>query len=486
MTQNSIKDRLVRSVSIIISVILVAILLMTDLSVDGLMEAQFNKILLHEANSLITLVEEEPEGVDFMFADEFRPEFSSRTDTEYFQLWRNNRTFEKSRLLSFYKINQLPKTELPVNTHVFMDIRLPDGQAGREVLIHFMPQLDMDERIRRKLARLDDSERSSMYLALAVSTEELDKILILVDIAFLLACIFAVVVVRYLVGKMITRGLTPLNELNRQLKNIDIRSSGNQLQMVNPPAELVPMVNELNRFIEQNTRLYRNEQRLTSDIAHELKTPITELINLTEVAIKFPHEKELSETFQPDVLALSERLKNIVNNILLWHKSQSTPSGCYKQDLQQISCLSSVKAVLAGLSCKYPGCEQRVAFTGEFLQAVITSNVFAFETIMKNLLDNALFYSSAYTRVSVEIKPTVEGKTCLALTNELTEPVSGEALNHFFEPLWQLDSARTATDHFGLGLVIVKSFCLHINASITVELCTLEENKPGITFALEL
>ncbi|WP_281560062.1 ATP-binding protein [Thalassomonas sp. RHCl1] len=483
---HSIKNRLVRSISIIISVILVAILLMTDLSVDGLLEVQFNKTLLHEANSLITLVEEESEGVDFMFADEFMPEFSSRTDTEYFQFWRNNQTFEKSGSLGFYKVNQLPKTELPLNSHLFMDISLPDGRAGREVLIHFMPQVDMDERERRSKARLSDSERTSMYLALAVSTEDLNAILRLVDFAFLLACIATVVVVRYLVGKIITRGLMPLNELNHQLKTIDIRSSGNKLQMDKPPAELLPMVNELNRFIEQNTRLYQNEQRLTSDIAHELKTPITELINLTEVAIKFPHEKELSEGFQPDVLAIGERLKNIVNNILLWHKSQNGPKSSRKDNQQEIQCLTFIQGLVTGLTCKYPGCGHRVIFAGDHLAAVITSNAFALETVVKNLLDNALFYSPEGSRVLIELNQAESGKIRLAVSNELTQVISAQALNHFFEPLWQLDSARTATDHFGLGLAIVKSFCEHIGGKITVELITLDRKKPGIVFTLEI
>ena len=90
------------------------------------------------------------------------------------------------------------------------------------------------------------------------------------------------------------------------------------------PEELVPIANGVNQFIKDNHSLYVREQRLTSDIAHELKTPIAELISLSEVALKFPHEKQITDNLTKDVHEISSRLKNIVNNILLLQKSGST------------------------------------------------------------------------------------------------------------------------------------------------------------------
>lgn len=481
---NSIKNRLVKSISIIISVILVAILLMIDLSIDGLMESQFNKTLQHEANSLITLVEEEPGGVEFMFADEFMPEFSSRIDTEYFQLWRNDLTFEKSRSLGYFPLQELPRTALPLNESLLTDITLPDGRAGRVVLIHFMPQWDSNiSDVHEELTDNWLTQRPSMYLALAVSVEDLNATLRMVDIAFLLSCIGAVVVVRYLVGKIITRGLSPINELNQQLKTIDISKTAKKVKMVNPPVELLPMVNELNQFVEQNTRLYQREQRLTSDIAHELKTPISELINLTEVTIRFPNDKELSDTFHTDILAIGERMKVVVSNILLWQKSNKIQDDKQKEVLD---CLQVITALIQRLSCKYPDGKTRIVFSGEQDNILINTSVFAFETIMTNLLDNALFYSTQQSQILLDIKYTASGNAKITLTNELVAPISADDIALFFEPLWQQDSARTATDHFGLGLAIVKSFCENIDGKIEV---TLSENvaaKQVITFAFEL
>ena len=82
----------------------------------------------------------------------------------------------------------------------------------------------------------------------------------------------------------------------------------------------MPIVESLNAFIKENRQLYLREKRLTSDIAHEIKTPIAELINMAEVSIRFPNEKELNDDFKPEALKISLRLKNIVSNLLLLHK----------------------------------------------------------------------------------------------------------------------------------------------------------------------
>jgi signal transduction histidine kinase len=113
-------------------------------------------------------------------------------------------------------------------------------------------------------------------------------------------------------------------KLNRELKQISLNSDVSSLSTDNLPNELIDIANGINGFISENKKLYSREKRITSDIAHELKTPIAELLNLAEVAIKFPHEKQITDTFHQDIFEISERLKNIVNGILLLQKSSNT------------------------------------------------------------------------------------------------------------------------------------------------------------------
>ncbi|MBE8233710.1 MAG: sensor histidine kinase, partial [Endozoicomonadaceae bacterium] len=321
---SSIKKKLSRYISISISILLVTVFFITDVSVDSWISNEFDRAMITKSGLLETLVSEDPEKVDFEFADEFMPEFSGINDPEYFQLWRDNKVFEKSETLKLFDINELPKLDVALHKSSITNITLPDGRSGRMYFTKFTPQIDSEVREEFGITKeVFAKTQQSMELAYATSNEGLNQILWLVDIIFIFTSIIAVVAVRIIVFNVVGRGLKPLDRLNIKLKQINLNSEVSEISTSDLPEELIAIVEGINHFISENKVLYSREKRMTSDIAHELKTPIAELLNLTEVAMKFPHEKELSENYKNDVLAITERLRSIVNGILLLQKSTS-------------------------------------------------------------------------------------------------------------------------------------------------------------------
>ena len=125
-----------------------------------------------------------------------------------------------------------------------------------------------------------------MEFAYALSKEELNYILWFVDVIFIITSILAVLAVRKIVKIVVYNSLKPIDDFNKQLSNISLNSNQLEVSVKTLPEELVPIANGVNQFIKDNHSLYVREQRLTSDIAHELKTPIAELISLSEVALR--------------------------------------------------------------------------------------------------------------------------------------------------------------------------------------------------------
>ena len=111
--------------------------------------------------------------------------------------------------------------------------------------------------------------------------------------------------------------LAPLDALNAKIKGLRFTTRQKHEAFQNNVEELEPITQSLNHFFEDNYSLYLREKRLTSDIAHELKTPVSELINMTEVAIKFPGEIRLEKDFKPRVLQIGTRMKNIISGLML-------------------------------------------------------------------------------------------------------------------------------------------------------------------------
>ena len=473
---NSIKKKLSRYISISISILLVTLFFITDVSVDSWISNEFDRAMITKSGLLETLVSEDPEKVDFEFADEFMPEFSGINDPEYFQLWRDNKVFEKSKTLKLFDINELPKLDVALHKSSITNITLPDGRSGRMYFTKFTPQIDSEVREEFGITKeVFAKTQHPMELAYATSNEGLNQILWLVDIIFIITSLSAVIAVRIIVFNVVERGLKPLDKLNSDLKKINLNSKVSEVSTSQLPEELITIAEGINHFISENKILYSREKRMTSDIAHELKTPIAELLNLTEVAIKFPHEKELSENYKNDVLAITERLRSIVNGILLLQKSTSIS----ELDKKAVHIDTLLNTIITSENKS----NREVSITLNDQCKNIYTNEFALTTILTNLINNAIYYSLDTTPVVIDVEPHKNtNKVIVKISNISSVEYSEEDLGLFFEPLWQKDSSRTSEERYGLGLAIVQSYCDKIGASLTVAI----ETEQRITFTIIL
>jgi signal transduction histidine kinase len=465
----SIHQKLVRSLSLSITAVTIIILLLTDVAVDTWVHNEFKRAMTNKANLLTTLVEENRTGVEFDFAGEFMPEFEGASDPEYYQLWRNGAVFERSDTLSLFSINDFAYQDLKINSRVIKDIILPDGRSGQILYYRFLPQIESQDRDDfQAYLRQTGQQQQPMLLAYAASSETVNFLMLLIDITFFVAAVSVALIVIILVKRTVEAGLAPLDEMTQQLATISLADHSTELALQNKVKELLPIQDSINTFIRENKKLYNKEQRMSSDIAHELKTPIAELINLTEVSLKFPNDKTLSTTFAPDVLAISLRLEKIVANILLLHR--------YSNPVFEKNDIFDVSQVIHRLADKYP----KVSITSNAV-VLLSSNLFAFETIMLNLLQNASNYSPENSVIDVAIATQSNEGLLTTICNICTNPPSNDELALMFEPLWQKDQSRTSTENFGLGLSIVNTFTCALGGNINV---TLEQNI--ITFSLFL
>jgi signal transduction histidine kinase len=465
----SIKKKLSRYISI--SILLVSLFLITDISVDSWISSQFDRAMINKAGLLETLVSEHPDKVDFDFADEFMPEFSGANDPEYFQLWRDDKVFERSETLKLFENNDLPKLDVTLHKSSITNITLPDGRSGQMYFTKFIPQINSDVREEYGITKAFVAKiQKPMELAYATSNEGLNQILWFVDIIFILTSVIAV---RIIVFSVIELGLKPLDELNIKLKKINLNSEISTISTSQLPEELIAIADGINHFISENTILYSREKRITSDIAHELKTPIAELLNLSEVAIKFPHEEQLAASFKTDVLAITQRLRNIVNGILLLQKST------YQAELEkrQVNVELLLKTIMASENKQ----SRNITLSFSKQCGYIQTNEFAFTTVLTNLINNALYYSPETTPVIIAVRPEKNThKIRLEISNVSSFEYSAQDLALFFEPLWQKDSSRTSEERYGLGLAIVKSYCERIGAILDVAIAP----DQSITFTI--
>lgn len=471
---NSIHKKLSRYLSISISLLLICILLATDISVDTWISDEFDRAMVNKVGLLETLVEEDEDGIEFDFSGEFMPEFEGKENPEYYQLWYNSEVFERSDTLEFFEIKNLSRLDVKLHEFIIQDTALPDGRNGRMLYTKFFPQVDSDIREALGISREEFAKNQQpMELAYALSREELDYTLWFVDIIFIFTSIFSVFIIRIIVKLVIYRSLKPITELSQQLRKISLNSKNPEVSVEFLPQELVPIAEGVNQFIKENHILYIREQRMASDIAHELKTPIAELISLSEVALKFPHEKEISDNLASDVHGISYRLKNIVSSIMLLQKSSSSN----ELETSEINLTDLISNIIARENSD----DRDITLLFDVPSLIVNTNNFALETVLSNLINNAIFYSQPKTLIEIETYKVDSQHALIKISNICNDDCQESDLKSFFDPLWQKDESRTSTERFGLGLAIVKSYCEKIGATVSV---SLVERK--ITFTVSL
>ncbi len=461
----SIKQSLVKQLTTLITFILFIVLLFLDISVDTYVDKQFDDALEEKGKSLVNLISYKGKSLQLTMLTDVMTEFSRTENSEYFQIWSNNDLLKYSSTLNQTPEFTFNRKELLLGEHAITQSNLPTGESGRVFLFKFIPESDNNS----------TNIQPPIYLVFARSSATLERILILIDIVFLLTAIGTAFFVRYLVNKIVSKGVEPITLLNKQIREIDINNELEKFIIDYPPSEIKTIIDELNQFLIENRVLLKNEKRLTSDIAHELKTPITELMSVSEIAIKYPENEEVIENYKDDVLSISTRMKNIVESLLLLNKVGTEQ---FNLTMVDIDLSDKVSCILERLTITTPNLEQRVNVSLSD-NIVITNDVFSLEAILTNLINNAVHYSPKASKVNIELN-IINEKPKLKISNIPLQKLSETDINNMFEPLWQKDHARTSETHFGLGLAIVKKLAERANIKISVEL----KESELITFSL--
>lgn len=462
----SIRRKLVRTLSLTITGVVLIILIAIDLAVDSWIDNQFNRALHAKAGMLMTLATVEDQQVNFNFSSQFLPEFNGNAEPEYFQLWLNDNIFKRSASLDLFATVTLPFTDIAVGKSTIIEATLPDGRAGRIIYTRFIPQVSIQE----QTAENSLYPPPSILLAYATSAESINFVLWLIDIVFIVTTISVIIFIRLFVRKAVEHGLSPLEKLNEQINALSLTNESQPIMLDEPVQELMAIKASLNRFISENRSLYLREKRLASDIAHELRTPIAELINLSEVVQKFP-DNELMPDYVPEVLKISKRLNEIVANILLLHKYQHTKLPKNNVfDLNQI-----IQKIISQTTTS------TIQFTPQDSLPAVISNLAAVESILTNLISNALTHSRANSPIVLTLQVIEPTTLQVQISNTCANALNQADLSQLFEPLWQKDPARSASGNYGLGLSIAATFAKAIDAKLEAH---LQQDK--ITFVLSI
>lgn len=222
-------------------------------------------------------------------------------------------------------------------------------------------------------------------------------------------------------------------------------------------------------------QLARQEQ-FVAMIAHELRSPLTPIINYAQIVARPNQRREAIERGTNIIISQAWRLTRLVSDLL---DSSRLTSGQFSLSCAPCDAVVMVKEVVEQLRPVAPYHH----FAVELPDTPMVGNwdCGRVQQALGNLLDNAIKYSDEETAITVRAWQT-PGKAHISVHNQGTS-ISLADLDQLFRPYSRLEGSRLQKGS-GLGLYIAKSIVKAHGGEIHLEQ-SKEENQ-GTTFAFDL
>ena len=430
--------------------------------------ADFDAALENKARVLATLVLREGKTIEVDFAGEFMPEFGCHESPEYFQFrFQDGINIERSDRL---ESQDLPFVSARPEEVVFLDLRLPDGRRGRFVQIIFPPrdgavQEAPPGEIRPVIPDSVDSGIALVVLGLASSREELNQRLLAMYLAIGGMDAILLLAIGLLSRWSICRGFRPIKTLDAQIGRYHPNELNYRIDLPHAPAEIKSVPGAVNRLLDRVETVLARERRFSSDVAHELRTPIAELRAACEVGAKWPEDREMVRQLNADTLDATLHLEQIVVNLMELARCDGDRAN-FMPTVVPVAPL--VEACRARLD---PEIQKRKLHLDNRIAAGLTLNTDheKFDMIVRNIVDNAVAYSPPGAGISCE--SLADGSTTVLRFRNPTDSLRPEDVPHIFERFWRKKHlAHEDVHHSGLGLSIVQSFAEVLGMSVQVAL----------------
>jgi two-component system heavy metal sensor histidine kinase CusS len=247
------------------------------------------------------------------------------------------------------------------------------------------------------------------------------------------------------------RGLLPVRDMAAVARNISVAHLNERLPLDSVPMELHDLALAFNGMLSRLEDSFHRLTDFSSDIAHELRTPINNLMVQSQVALSQARNTEQYQDVIASNLEEFDRLASMIADMLFLAKADN---GLMVAGREQVNLESEIERLAEFFG---PFAEDRgVTITTSGMGAV-TGDRIMLQRAVANLLSNAIAHTASGGKVQIRLI----NESVSSLRIEVENPgktIPVEQLGRIFDRFYRLDPARgNAPDGVGLGLAITKS-----------------------------
>ncbi len=303
-----------------------------------------------------------------------------------------------------------------------------------------------------------------IQIALDISYEralidDYKRVMVIVLIAgFLLASLLGVIITR--------KGLQPLNEITRAIGNISSNRLDERIGSKHWPGELVVLAESFDGMLTRLEDSFQRLRQFSADLAHELRTPIHNLIGETEVALSRNRTAEDYRRVLESNMEEYERLVTMIESLLFLARADKTEISIHKKRMDARESLLSI------VDLYKPLCEERhISMTLEG-DGQVSADPVLYRRVINNVISNAVKFTTDSGIINLIIRN--HSDVTEIEINDSGCGIAQDDLTHIFDRFYRADRSRTGSkDGAGLGLSIVKAIMELHKGEVTIA------SKPG-------
>lgn len=270
-----------------------------------------------------------------------------------------------------------------------------------------------------------------------------------------------------------------LDALGGRRSECILRTGEGQREVIASPANSTDMVCGLVVFIMDVTEKQELEtmrREFTSNVSHELKTPLTTIYGIADMLANGMVKQEDVPQFGDNIRSEAERLINLIGDIVSLSKldEDSAP-----RDNENVELYGLAAEVLERL--KLSAEEKGVAteLSGEKVSVYGSRTILG--EVLYNLCDNAIKYNVSGGRL--DVKTAHVPRRAIITVSDTGMGIPQEHIGRIFERFYRVDKSRSRRiKGTGLGLSIVKHGVMYHNGTVRVD----SEPGKGTVFTVEL
>ncbi|AJW43464.1 MULTISPECIES: heavy metal sensor histidine kinase [Ralstonia] len=262
-----------------------------------------------------------------------------------------------------------------------------------------------------------------------------------------------------LLGALITRReLRPARTLIQQVHRINVERLSYRVDAPSAPTEVHEIGVAFNAMLERLESGYERLYCFSADLAHDLRTPLNNLIGHTEVALSREREAADYVTLLEDNLAEYQRLSRLIDSMLFLARADAATVELDRVPIELSSELSKLASYFAVLG-EDTGVKIEVSASGS-----VSADLSMFRRAVGNLLSNAVRHADNGSIVGLNCERDEDAVTVHVLNQGI--PIPDENRERVFDRFYRGDQARSYSDQStGLGLAIVRSI-MELHAGI--------------------